>query len=320
MLANVSGFVIVLGIAIVAGVIAYIGDRVGHQVGRKRLTLFGLRPKYTSTIVAVATGMLIALSVTLAALVGSNYVRTAFFRIGQLNAQINQLQAQAIAQQNELETTRNSSIVMARGALIAQGAVVDVAQPQAEQLRAFSTFFDDTVRSVNQSAQALGLQPIKKKSSDPQVRAQLMELLNKARASYALPGERNANVLFLPLAPQNLFRGEAISFSLVAWPDKLLFSNGDEVAAVDVEGGRPLTGPVYAQLTRRSTDALAKRGLPYPFFASPPSGFDPARFQAAAAELARVRGRFRLVARSEGDLYPHSGQFVLAVTVEPRRS
>jgi hypothetical protein len=315
---NISGIALVVAIVIVAGVIAYIGDRVGHQVGRKRLTLFGLRPKYTSTIVAVATGMLIALSVTLAALVGSNYVRTAFFRIGQLNAQINQLQAQAVAQQNELNTTRNNNIVVAKGALLAQGTLIDVTQPEADQMRAFGTFFDETVRSVNQTGQSAGLLPIKKRAADPSVRATLQGLLRSARDRYSLPGERNANVLFLPLAPQNLFRGEPMTFSLIAWPDKLLYSNGEEVASVDVEGGRPLAVPVYGLLARRSTDALSKRGMPPPFFASPPSGFD--RFQAAAAELTRVKGRFRLVARSEGDLYPHSGAFVLAVSVEPAKS
>ena len=99
MIANLSGIALVVAITIVAGGIAYIGDRVGHQVGRKRLTLFGLRPKYTSTIVAVATGMLIALSVTSVALIGSQQVRTAFFRLGQINARINDLQARAIATQ-----------------------------------------------------------------------------------------------------------------------------------------------------------------------------------------------------------------------------
>ena len=320
MVANLSGIGLVLAITIVAGVIAYIGDRVGHQVGRKRLTLFGLRPKYTSTIVAVATGMLIALSVTLAALVGSQYVRTAFFRIGQLNAQINQLQAQAVAQQNELKTTRGGTFVVAKGALLAQGALVDLTLPEADQMRAFSSFFDETVRSVNQTGKSAGLLPITKRASDPEVRATLQGLLRRARDSYALPGDRNTNVLFLPLAPENLFRGERMTFSLLAWPDKLLYQNGEEVASVDVEGGRPLAVPVYGLLARRATDALSKRGMPPPFFASPPSGFDPTRFQVAAAELTRVKGHFRLVARSEGDLYPHSGAFVLAVSVEPARS
>ena len=42
---TVGGIAIVIGLTLIAGLIAYIGDRVGHQVGRKRLTLFGLRPK-----------------------------------------------------------------------------------------------------------------------------------------------------------------------------------------------------------------------------------------------------------------------------------
>src|SRR6202158_529448 len=101
MISVLPGILSVFGITIVAGVIAYIGDRVGHQVGRKRLTMFGLRPKYTSTIVAVATGMLIALSVTLVALVASNLVRTAFFRLGNIQARINALEAQSLAMEKE---------------------------------------------------------------------------------------------------------------------------------------------------------------------------------------------------------------------------
>lgn len=312
-----TGIAAVVAITIVAGVIAYIGDRVGHQVGRKRLTLFGLRPKYTSTIVAVATGMLIALSVTVVALIGSSFVRTAFFRIGQLNAQINQLQAQAVAQGQELDTTRNANIVVAKGAPMAQGAVINVAKSDEEQLRSFSAFFDETVRSVNATGVRAGLLPNKRRSSDPKVRADLLTLLHAARDHYAVPGG-TSQIFFIPLAPLNLFRGEPITFSLVPWPDKKLYANGEEVASIDVEGGRPIAAPDFRLLASRATEALARAGLPYPFFASPPSGFDPARFQAAMAELARVRGHFRLVARSEGDLYPHSGAFVLSVSVEPR--
>src|SRR5271155_5274155 len=102
-----GGIVLIIIIVMVAGLIAYIGDRVGHQVGRKRLTLFGLRPKYTSTIVAVGTGMLIAFVVTLVALFASNLVRTAFFRLGSVQARINELQSQALAMEKELQQTRS---------------------------------------------------------------------------------------------------------------------------------------------------------------------------------------------------------------------
>ena len=61
--------------------------------------------------------------------------------------------------------------------------------------------------------------------------------------------------------------------------------------------------------------ALAQIDNTLPAF---PSGFDPTKVEAAAAQITRVKGHFRLVARSEGDLYPHSAQFSLAVTLEPR--
>ena len=314
---DLSGIGLVMLITIVAGGIAYIGDRVGHQVGRKRLTLFGLRPKYTSTIVAVATGMLIALSVTLVALVGSQQVRTAFFRLSQLNSQINQLQAQAIAQQNELNTTRNRSIVMETGAPVAAGYVIDVTQSEAQQMRLFSTFFDDTVRSANVTADRLGLLHDTKHSTDPDVRANLLTELREAREHFAAMGDADVPILFLPIAPINLFRGEHITFTFGAWADRLLYANGDAVAQIDVEGGRSIAGPDYRLLVTRATEALARRGMPVQFL-GPPSGFDPARFEAATSQLARVKGRFRLVARSEGPLYPHTGIFSLAVSLEPR--
>ncbi len=62
-------FIIIL--VIVSGLIAYIGDILGRRMGKKRLTLFGLRPRHTAIIVTIITGMLIA-SITLIALLGFN--------------------------------------------------------------------------------------------------------------------------------------------------------------------------------------------------------------------------------------------------------
>ncbi|HEY6327295.1 MAG TPA: DUF3084 domain-containing protein, partial [Candidatus Cybelea sp.] len=87
-----------------AGVVAYVGDRVGHQVGRRRLSLYGIRPRYTSTIVAIATGMIIALVVTMVAILASEQVKTAFFKLASLNAQISELQTR----QRDLEAKVNS--------------------------------------------------------------------------------------------------------------------------------------------------------------------------------------------------------------------
>jgi len=53
---------LVLGLVVLAGVIAFAGDRLGTYVGRRRLSLFGARPKRTGQIVGVMAGILIMLS------------------------------------------------------------------------------------------------------------------------------------------------------------------------------------------------------------------------------------------------------------------
>jgi hypothetical protein len=144
-----------------------------------------------------------------------------------------------------------------------------------------------------------------------------LRVLDDARNHWTSLGETKTPLLFLPLASQNLFRGEAISISFGSWADKRLFGDGEQVASIDVEGGRALSPVDSATIQTRAFRALAGRGMPYPYFALP-SGFDPTVWERTMAQLSRVRGHFRLVARSEGDIYPHSGQFALAVTLEPR--
>jgi uncharacterized protein (DUF3084 family) len=52
------GFILIL--IAVSGLIAYLGDLLGRRMGKRRLTLFGLRPRHTAIIVTTITGMLIA--------------------------------------------------------------------------------------------------------------------------------------------------------------------------------------------------------------------------------------------------------------------
>lgn len=78
------GIFLVTVVAVLGGVIAFVGDRVGMRVGRKRLSLFGLRPKYTSMAVAILTGVLTA-TCTLGILsAASENVRIAVFSLSKL--------------------------------------------------------------------------------------------------------------------------------------------------------------------------------------------------------------------------------------------
>jgi len=309
----VSGFLVVLVIIVMAGAIAYVGDRVGHQVGRKRLTLFGLRPKYTSTIVAVGTGMLIALIVTLGALGASSYVRTAFFRLGTLTARINELQNQAYSQEKELQQTRGSSLAVPKFALIANAAwPYDLAKSDADQIDEFARFFDTVVHIANATltTPAVGLRPYTHNASEPAIRAELLAQMRAAREQTSDP---RAVILFLPIAYQNLFRGEVVTFQFEFFEDKRLAVAGETLASVDVTGGTPNVD--ISGLVVRADQTLAARGYP-PQFLYPPL-INSAEVQAVTNQIPHLRGSYRLIAKTPIDLYPHSGPFPIDVELVP---
>jgi uncharacterized protein (DUF3084 family) len=83
-----TGYVLVLAVLILGGVIATLGDRIGMRVGKARLSLFSLRPRQTATLVSIATGSIISAS-TLALLFGvSRQLRTGVFELEQIQADL----------------------------------------------------------------------------------------------------------------------------------------------------------------------------------------------------------------------------------------
>jgi len=97
------GLKILVIIAIMGGLIAYMGDKLGTKVGKRRMSLFGLRPKHTSIIVTIVTGLLVAAATVGVLTITSQSVRTALFGMDQLRADMNQLTAEVAAKNAELE-------------------------------------------------------------------------------------------------------------------------------------------------------------------------------------------------------------------------
>jgi myosin heavy subunit len=69
----------ILGLLIMGAAIAYLGDRIGSKIGKKRLSILGLRPKHTAIIMTIFTGMVITFTTLyVSALVAPN-IRLALF-------------------------------------------------------------------------------------------------------------------------------------------------------------------------------------------------------------------------------------------------
>ncbi|MBQ3337549.1 MAG: DUF3084 domain-containing protein [Selenomonadaceae bacterium] len=79
-----EGIYLILVMIVTGGAIAFIGDKLGTKIGKKRLSIFGLRPRHTSMIVTVATGCFITLASIGFMLLISQNVRTALFGMDEL--------------------------------------------------------------------------------------------------------------------------------------------------------------------------------------------------------------------------------------------
>lgn len=81
-------------LAVVSALVAWAGDIIGMKLGKKRVTFLKLRPKYTSRIISVITGIGIALFTLLVISVASEPVRTALFSMNYVQNQITTLTAE----------------------------------------------------------------------------------------------------------------------------------------------------------------------------------------------------------------------------------
>jgi uncharacterized protein (DUF3084 family) len=79
---------------VLSGAVAYIGDLLGRRFGKKKVSLFGLRPKYTSIIITIVSGVMITAITLGAMLLASQYVRTALFGLEQLRSERAQAQTE----------------------------------------------------------------------------------------------------------------------------------------------------------------------------------------------------------------------------------
>jgi uncharacterized protein (DUF3084 family) len=100
------GLTLIAVLALMGGAIAYFGDKIGTKVGKKKLSMFGLRPKHTSIIVAIATGILITASTLTILTITSRDVRTALFGMENLKNELSVLSSEVTGKNKELEANR----------------------------------------------------------------------------------------------------------------------------------------------------------------------------------------------------------------------
>ena len=297
---DVRGVLTIGTIVLVAGAIAYIGDRVGHVVGRRRMTLFGLRPRYTSTIFAVGFGMLIALLVIAVVSLVSQEARQALFSINRLNEQINTLTA-------ERDALLQDPVVLRAGEPLTPAFIVRSTDSAAEIEKRLALLFQG-VANLSRNYPVL---PYRTSANSAEARAKIEQT---ARYIQSLDP---VSAIVVPVAGENIFRGGPWKFSLNVYKNALLYRRGEIIASVMVRDGKDLSGDQAAlfSLNTAISRSAVDHGMP-PMLADNPTT-PPDVFNRAVERLTATSGPAIVNAVAANDIYAQ-GPLATELTVAAR--
>ncbi len=103
-----SGWLLILALLVLGGVLSTLGDRLGSRVGKARLSLFNLRPRKTAVLITVLTGSLIsAVSLALMLMV-SERLRVGLFQLDQIQDRLRDSRTALKVSQDDLLRTRGT--------------------------------------------------------------------------------------------------------------------------------------------------------------------------------------------------------------------
>ncbi|MCP9849648.1 DUF3084 domain-containing protein [Cyanobium sp. Morenito 9A2] len=104
-----SGWLLILALLVLGGVLSTLGDRLGSRVGKARLSLFNLRPRKTAVLITVLTGSLIsAVSLGLMLLV-SERLRVGLFQLDQLERKLRDSRTDLTRSQAEIQRAQHAT-------------------------------------------------------------------------------------------------------------------------------------------------------------------------------------------------------------------
>ena len=150
---------LILAFCLAGALVAYLADNLGRTLGKKRLSLAGLRPRHTATMITTMAGFLVPLITVVLLAAASQEVRTILREGSRLRTERDALRGEVVATKKivdektgavtRLETQRTTSekkLLQARNDLIARQKSIQSLIGQAADLRRRTGVLQDTVR------------------------------------------------------------------------------------------------------------------------------------------------------------------------------
>ncbi len=271
-------------VIVIGAIVSFIGDIVGSRFGKRRVSLFGLRPRYSSGIIAAITGVLTAVIILIILSVASDTVHTALLGMKALQKQVSSLS-------NELKSAelKLTQLKKERKELEQQ---VKKLREVAEKLRMGLAVVREGNIAVR-SHELLWQQVFPPNLPAEEAQKMLEEaLLNASRVAYSMgarPQKENGNIVYvLPenfndvikeitnspeskvvriISVANSLKGEPVFVKLLVYPNKLIYKDGMLLASKKIDGKlgeSDIERELYLLLQKVNSKAVKDGVLPDP--------------------------------------------------------
>ncbi len=250
------GVLLVPVLIALSGAIALVGNAVGRGIGRRRLSLFGLRPRYTAQLVTVVTGMLITLTTLVVVLLLSAEARVALFRLNEVLQETHRLEEEIRRQEARLQQLALGDIAYLSNQEVIRDVIDGRQPPDAIRQR---------VRVVVERAADIARENgIGTDSQDNRI------VLTPPKATWEAIAqliEGHTDTVLRLVASQNTLRGEPLSVFVQLFDNHLVYAARTVLGEGVVDGRQPRAaiGRELLRLADESARLARGRVLPPPF-------------------------------------------------------
>ena len=222
-----TGWLLILAVLLLGGVLATIGDRLGSRIGKARLSLFRLRPRSTAVLITVLTGSLISALTLGLMLAVSEQLRIGLFQLDKIESKLSNARknldfsvVQLSRSEEQLNKARKDVAIADQGRAAARQQLQQV-QARAIQLRAELTPLQARRKVLEQERDRLG-EDVKGRD------AELRVLQKRTSLGQQELKQLEGKVLALRSGDVVLSTGQALTTARIAIPQQRLVKKATE--------------------------------------------------------------------------------------------
>lgn len=231
-----SSLLKILFFFVVGSLISFIADNIGKKIGKKKIILFNIRPRYTAMFITSVTGGIIAVSSIIFLSFLSQDARIYLFQMSQIIKQINFYKNEVkILQDRYTELSKDISV------LIQTTHMGDIVFVKNQPIYIYSFFNDGSIKylyhAIEESEKIVkNRYKIQMNSSEVYLPKILRISDENIKRVYEQMKKRKGKMLALMfISERNTFLGEYVDVAIYQIEDKLLVPSGTVLGEVSID-------------------------------------------------------------------------------------